>query len=61
MIPQNCIFFSLVGLNFNQYNQYKSNKRADIIVLKLYYQAHAPDTVLLIMKKGNPDEKQLNN
>lgn len=38
------------------YNQYKSNKRADIIVLKLYYQAHAPDTVLRIMKKGNPDE-----
>lgn len=38
------------------YNQYKSNKRADIIVLKLYYQAHAPDIVLQIMKKGNPDE-----
>lgn len=38
------------------YNQYKSNKRADIIVLKLYYQAHAPDIALQIMKKGNPDE-----
>lgn len=38
------------------YNQYKSNKRADIIVLKLYYQAHAPDIVLQIMKKENPDE-----